>query len=162
MQLTRQFCLELEVGKVKTKRHFFGSFRIYSPGLVLLGILFNCNGLHAQPSAGAALRFGSTNAVVQVAHNTNFNSYPFTVTAWFRTISADNNAQGIVSKYVNGSGNGWALVVQNGKLRGFQYRSFANLSIDATSLATVSDGYWHHAALVVDASGGKMYLDGVA
>src|SRR5882757_10653666 len=123
MQLTRQFCLELEVGKVKTKRHFFGSFRIFLLGFESLAILFSFNSLYAQPSAGAALRFGSTNALVQVAHNTNFNSYPFTVTAWFRTTNADNNAQGIVSKYVNGSGNGWALVVQNGKLRGFHYRS---------------------------------------
>jgi hypothetical protein len=100
--------------------------------------------------------------LVQVAHNTNFNGYPFTVSAWFRTTNGAAIVQGIASKYLDGSGNGWVLVVQNGKLRGFNYRSFANYAIDATSLATVSDGFWHHAALVVDASWRSPQVRGLA
>lgn len=162
MQLTEPFWHRRDVVKVKPKRCCFGRFRIISCSLVLFLGGFSATSLHAQPGAGAALRFGNTNALVQVAHNTNFNGYPFTVSAWFRTTNGAAIVQGIASKYLDGSGNGWVLVVQNGKLRGFNYRSFANYAIDATSLATVSDGFWHHAALVVDASGGKMFLDGVA
>jgi len=33
--------------------------------------------------------------------------------------------------------------------------------MDATSSAVVADGFWHHAAMVVDGSGGKLFLAGV-
>ena len=128
---------------------------------MLLASAFSATNLLAQ-AAGSALRFGGSNALVRVAHTTNFNGYPFTVSAWFRTTNGAAVVQGIASKYLDGSGNGWVLVVQSGKLRGFNYRSFANYAIDATSAATVSDGFWHHAALTVDAAGGKLFLDGAA
>jgi len=111
-------------------------------------------------SAGYCLRFDGTNGYVSVAHSTALNAYPFTVSAWFRTISTAATAQSLASKYVDNSGNGWALILQNGNLRGFYYRSFANSAIDALSVSSVADGFWHHAALVVDANGGKLYLDG--
>jgi len=142
------------------RRFFVGLFRITLLSLIVLVSGFNASRLLAQAGAGEALRFGNTNALVQVAHNTNFNGYPFTVSAWFRTTNGANIVQGIASKYLDGSGNGWTLVVQNGKLRGFFYRSFGNYAIDATSITSVSDGFWHHAALMVDASGGKLFLDG--
>jgi hypothetical protein len=50
--------------------------------------------------------------------------------------------------------------LENGRLRGFYYRTFANFAMDATSAASVADGGWHHAAMTVDASGGKLFLDG--
>src|SRR6185369_5115054 len=112
------------------------------------------------PVATNALKIDGLNGYVQVTHNTNLNAYPFTATAWFRSTNTVSFVQGIVSKYPESSGNGWSLFVQNGKLRGFYYRTFANYAIDATSVATVADGVWHHAALVVDASGGKLFLDG--
>src|SRR5436190_12931595 len=111
------------------------------------------------PVAANALRFDGVNGYVQVPHQTNLNAFPLTASAWFRTANAGAVVQGIVSKYMDGSGNGWTLVVQNGKLRGLYYRTFANFAIDATSTATVADGAWHHAAMVVDASGGKLFLD---
>jgi hypothetical protein len=112
--------------------------------------------------AGNALKFDGTNGYVQVASTNDLNSYSFTVTAWFRTTNTANVVQGIVSKYADASGNGWSLVVQNNHLRGFYYRnnSVVNYAIDATSAASVADGSWHHAALTVDASGGKLFLDG--
>ncbi len=127
----------------------------------MLASWFSGTGLWAQSGAGSALRFGSTNAWVQVAHNPNFNAYPFTVSAWFRTTNGAAVVQGIVSKYLDGTGNGWTLVVQNGRLRSFLYRNFANFALDASSVAVVADGFWHHAAMTVDASGGKLFLDGV-
>jgi hypothetical protein len=160
MYLDQRFCRCEEVGEVKPARALFRFFRIVFFCLLLVISDFSTSNLYAQASAGAALRFGSTNAFVQVPPNTNFNRYPFTVSAWFRTTNGAGVVQGIASKYTDGSGNGWTLVVQNSKLRGFYYRSFANFAIDATSTATVSDGFWHHAALMVDASGGKLFLDG--
>lgn len=107
------------------------------------------------------MRFDGVNGYVQVAHTNDLNSYPFTSTAWFRTTNAANVQQGIVSKPVYGM-NGWSLCVDNGHLRGFFYINGnpANNAIDATSAASIADGSWHHAALVVDGSGGKLFLDG--
>ncbi|MBI3853459.1 MAG: LamG domain-containing protein [Verrucomicrobia bacterium] len=106
------------------------------------------------------LRFDGTNGYVQVPHNTNLNAYPLTAMGWFRTTNTVSFVQGIVSKYAESSLNGWSLFVQNGKLRGFFYRPGFGAAIDATSVATVADGGWHHAALTVDAAGGKLWLDG--
>jgi hypothetical protein len=107
------------------------------------------------------LQFDGVGAYVQVAHKTNLNAFPLTVTAWFRTTNTANAVSGIVSKYVDGSGNGWFLVVQNGHLVGYYSAYLGNQAIYATSAASVADGFWHHAALAVDTTGGKLYLDGV-
>ena len=106
------------------------------------------------------LRFDGTNGYVQVPHNANLNAFPLTATGWFRTTNTVASVQGIVSKYADASGNGWSLFVQSGKLRGFYYRPGFVAAIDATSVATVADGGWHHAGLTVDAGGGKLWLDG--
>ncbi len=113
--------------------------------------------------ASNALQFDGVNGYLVVAHTNDLNAYPFTATAWFRTTNTANVVQGIVSKYLDISANGWTLVVQNNHLRGFYYRnsSFSDVAIDATSAAGVADGAWHHAALTVDTNGGKLYLDGV-
>ncbi len=110
--------------------------------------------------AGSALQFDGSSSYVQVADNSLLNPFPMTLTVWFRTTNGSNPSQGIVDKYVNSSGNGYFLVVQNGRLRGY-YSIPGKLAIDAQSTTSVVDGFWHHAALTVDASGGKLYLDGV-
>jgi hypothetical protein len=143
------------------KRCFIGLFPITYLSLVLVTVCLSGTDLLAQSKAGPALRFGSSSALVQVAHNASFNSFPFTISVWFLTANASNIVQGIVSKYLDASGNGWTLIVQNGRLRGFHYRTFANYSIDTTCVAVVADGFWHHAAMTVDAAGGKLFLDGV-
>ncbi len=114
----------------------------------------------AQAGAGNALRFTSTNSYVSVPHDVALNAYPFTVTAWFRTTNSAIQWQGIVGKYVNGSGDGWQILVQNGVLRGFYFRTLTSVAINTNSATPVADGFWHQAALVVDATGGKLYLDG--
>src|SRR5487761_2513239 len=86
----------------------------------------------ALPGAGSALHYDGINGYVQVAHNPNLNSFPFTVTAWFRTTNTANVVSGIVSKYVNDSGTGWFLILRNGSLRGYYSRSIGNQAMDAT------------------------------
>ena len=70
--------------------------------------------------AGDALRFDGVNSYVTVTNASDLNSFPFTATAWFRTSNTSNVVQGIVSKYSRrSSGNGWTLIVQSDRLRGF-------------------------------------------
>jgi Concanavalin A-like lectin/glucanases superfamily len=114
-----------------------------------------------QPIATNCLKFDGVNGYVQVAHNPDLDGYPFTATAWFRTTNTLNAFQGIVSKYVNSSGNGWCIMMQNGLLRAFYYRQVTNRAIDFTYATPITDGAWHHTAMTVDASGGKLWLDGV-
>ena len=112
------------------------------------------------PIAAGAVKLDGVNDFVTVAHQADLNSYPFTASAWFRTTNGGPFVLGLVTKSVD-TGNGWSLLVQSGRLRGFYYRSFGNFAVDAVSAASVADGAWHHAALVVDALGGKLFLDGV-
>jgi hypothetical protein len=111
--------------------------------------------------AGAALQFDGLTGYVQVTHNQSLNPFPLTATAWFRTTNGTAGIQGLVSKYVDGSGNGWFLIVQGGHLVGYYSAALGDQAIYATSAASVADGFWHHAALTVDANGGKLYLDGI-
>ena len=116
--------------------------------------------IELEPVAGSGLKLDGVNGFVTVSHNADLNAYPFTVSTWFRTTNGANVVQGLVTKSVD-TGNAWSLIVQSGRLRGFYYRSFSNYAIDSQPAASVADGAWHHAALTVDASGGKLYLDGV-
>jgi len=116
--------------------------------------------VRAQADPGHCLRFTNLDGYVSVPHDVALNSYPLTVTAWLRTTNSAALLQGIVGKYPDGSGTGWQLLVQNGLLRGFYLRTLTSVAIDATSATSVADGMWHQAALTVDASGGKLYLDG--
>lgn len=114
---------------------------------------------HAMADPGSALRFEGTNGYVEVPHHASLNAYPLTVTAWFRTTNNSATAQGLVSKYVDGSFNGWALFAAGGRLRCFFYRPGSG--VDFTAPTPVADGFWHHAAFVVDGGGGRLYLDGI-
>lgn len=113
-----------------------------------------------EPVAANCLKFDGVSGHVEVADSADLNAYPLTASAWFRTTNGASVVQGIVGKYADGSGNGWTIVVQNGRLRALYLRSFGNIALDVTSAASVADGGWHHSALVVDASGGRLYLDG--
>ncbi len=114
------------------------------------------------PAATNCLKFAGTSGIVTVANAADLDAYPFTATAWFRTLTNSSAVQVIAAKYTDISYNGWGLVAQSGQLRGFFYSggSLANKAIDALSGTFVADGAWHHAALVVDASGGRLFLDG--
>ena len=115
--------------------------------------------LECRAAAGAALQFDGATTYVQAANSPALNAFPMTVSAWFRTTNGVASIQGIVGKYANASGDGYFIIVQNGKLRGY-YASLGNLAIDAQTAGSVADGFWHHVAMTVDASGGKLYYDG--
>ena len=108
------------------------------------------------------VKFSGSGGIVTITNAPDLNPYPFTVTTWFRSTVNSSAVQVIAAKYTDVSYDGWALAVQNGQLRGFLYRagSVGNRAIDAYSGTFVADGGWHQGALVVDTTGGRLYLDG--
>jgi hypothetical protein len=75
--------------------------------------------MQVHAGAGFALQFDGVSSYVQVTNNQNLNPFPFTVSAWCRTTNLSSAVQGIVSKYMDGSGNGWYLSIQNGQVSGY-------------------------------------------
>ena len=110
---------------------------------------------------GSALQFDGATTYVEVDDHGAFNVFPFTVSAWFRTTNSATLFQGLASHYVDATANGFFLLLQNGKLRGYYSAAPGHLAIDATAAVPSADGFWHHAALAVDSFGGRLYLDGV-
>ncbi|CUU01438.1 Disaggregatase related [Armatimonadetes bacterium GBS] len=114
--------------------------------------------------AGANLLFNGSNTAVQFDHRPELNAYPLTVSCWVRTLDTANLERGIVNKYVSGSGNGYQIYLRNGRVYAWYFRNGSNyiwdggLGLDGGSIA---DGAWHHIQFTVDASGGRLYVDGV-
>ena len=128
------------------------------------------NGVSRPPSYAAlalrtiatnAIRFNGVSGFVQVPHSAALNSYPLTAQAWFRTTNATPVFVGVLSKYADATGNGWAIGIQSGRVRAFYYRTPADSALDVHTAPSVADGGWHHVALVVDPPGGRIYLDGI-
>jgi hypothetical protein len=103
MQLAWRFCRDRVLGSIVRKGCFIGPCPISYFSLVLFAGCLSRPDLLAQSGAGSALRFGSSNALVQVAHNASFNAYPFTISAWVKTSRTALNYDAIVNKYLSGS-----------------------------------------------------------
>ena len=96
---------------------------------------------------------------------TALNAYPLTVSAWIKTTNTAAQVGGIVSKYADGSFNGWSMFSYAGRVRGFYFAApgrdvwDGGLGLDGGFIA---DGQWHHVAMVIEAGSGTLYVDGVA
>lgn len=117
----------------------------------------------AAPPA-TALHFDGVNDSVDIPHSAGQLGYPFTVEAWVKTTDADGI---LVSKYVGSSGNGWQMGMGGGKLTAWFFRPGGAGAIFPTGAGivgatTINNGAWHHVAFVVDSTGGRLYVDGVA
>jgi hypothetical protein len=113
--------------------------------------------------AGSAVSFNSAlGQFVNVPHQAALNSYPLTVMAWFNSPST-NFGSAMVNKYVSSSYNGYQLFMSGGHLLGWYIRDSVNNVFNGGPMdaGPVNDGIWHHAAMVIDATGGRLYLDGV-
>ena len=113
--------------------------------------------------SGNGLQFNGTNQYV-TAPSKGLNLYPLTVTTWFKT-SSSSGLHGIVNKYAVSSMNGYQLFINNGSLCAWYFKDSADYVWDGSgctlSTAGYNDGNWHMATFAVDASGGKLYVDGV-
>lgn len=111
---------------------------------------------------GPALRFDGPDARVTVTEAGPFNAFPLTLMAWFKT--EQTNTSDLINKLLPGSSNGYQLSLVAGHLRAHYFRHDTSaVGGDDTGLhaGPVNDGRWHHAALTIDAQGGRLYLDGI-
>lgn len=123
--------------------------------------------VNARPTAGlsgATLNWDGINDAVNVAHNAALQPYPLTAAFWLKTTLNNGGRVGLTWKYAGGSLNGWSLFLLNGKVSMYYFRDPSNYVWDGDtntfSTPVVTDGNWHHIAATVDASGGKLYVDG--
>jgi hypothetical protein len=114
--------------------------------------------------AGQAASLDGVNDYVNIPHVATLDAFPLTASVWFRT-SSTTGLRGLVNKYASGSYNGYQIFLNQGRLCAWYLRSTSNHVFDGSgcTLATpvYADGLWHHAVFVVDAWGGRLYVDGV-
>ncbi len=113
---------------------------------------------------GQALAFDGLSNYVTVPSTAALNVYPLTVAVWMKT-SSTTGVRGIVNKYVAGSYNGYQVFMNSGNLCAWYLRDSTDYVYDGGgcpfNVPGYNDNQWHHVAYVVDASGGKLYVDGV-
>src|SRR5437016_4869715 len=119
---------------------------------------------HGAGGPGYALNFDYSASYVSVPQNPVLNAYPLTVTAWFNT-SQVSSQQGLVNKFLYGSFNGWQIYLDTGLLHASYMANggsyVGDLANGLTANNFIADGLWHHVAFAVDATGGRLYVDGV-
>jgi hypothetical protein len=122
------------------------------------------NGAAWTPGAtGAGVALDGVDDYVRIAHDGALDAFPLTASVWFKT-TVTTGARGLVSKYAAASLNGYQIFLNNGSLCAWYFKDAANAVYDGTgcTLATpgYDDGAWHHVVFVVDALGGRLYVDG--
>jgi len=115
-------------------------------------------------TSGSAVTLDGVSTYVRIAHAAMLDAYPLSVAVWFKTTTT-TGVGGLVNKYAAGSFNGYQLYFYNGSLCAWYMKDSSGYIYDGTnctlSTAGYNDGAWHQAALVVDTSGAKLYVDGV-
>ena len=111
---------------------------------------------------GTAVGLDGVDDYVEVPHVPALDAYPLTVSAWVRTTTG--GLSGVVNKYLPSSLDGYQIFVNGGSLCAWYFRDASNYVWDGTSCSLAvpgrADGQWHHVAFVVDAAGGRLYVDG--
>jgi hypothetical protein len=110
---------------------------------------------------GNALNFSGGGPGIPVPHDATLNAYPITITAWIQTTQPGQG--GIVTKASIPGTEGWQVYVEFGTLRAIYQAASSSVGSSGSPLsaASITDGLWHHVAFTVDASGGRLYVDGV-
>jgi hypothetical protein len=118
------------------------------------------------PALGRGLEFDGIDQMVAIPHGPELNPYPMTLSLWLQTTQM-NSFAGLVGNYVSGSGNGWSVHLNDGRIHGYYFRDWSQYvwggdsALDAPDGGFVADGVWHHIAYVLDASGARIFVDGV-
>lgn len=117
----------------------------------------------SQVTPGSCLRYNGTNTVVSIPHNAALNAYPLTITAWVKTLRNATLVDGSMSKYRDGSFDGYSLLLYNGTLYAFCVRLGGNQVFTAPlgiNGGFIADGHWHHVAFTITPTGGQLLVDG--
>jgi hypothetical protein len=113
--------------------------------------------------AGQAVALDGVDDYVRVPHAAMLDAFPLSVAAWFKTTSSVG-VRGLVNKYVANAYDGYQIFFEDGGLCAWYLRDTANYVYDGTGCTMktfgYNDGAWHHVVFVVDAAGGRLYLDG--
>jgi concanavalin A-like lectin/glucanase superfamily protein/Big-like domain-containing protein len=113
--------------------------------------------------SGQAAALDGVNDYVGIPHGAALDAFPLTASVWFKT-SSTTGVKGLLNKYVAGSFNGYQLFFNNGNLCAWYLTTPSSYVYDGgsctLSTAGYNDGLWHQAVFVVDASGGRLYVDG--
>ena len=125
----------------------------------------------------SAFLFNGTNTIT-IPHNSVFNSYPLTISAWVKTDASFTSGNGdIISKYISGSWNGWELNLEiinssssriipaylrssspcNGIIEGY---GICNNPTGMNYVGSINNGNWQHLVFKIDANGGVLYVNG--
>ncbi len=112
---------------------------------------------------GQGLALDGVDDYVRAAHAPMLDAFPLSVVAWFKT-STTSGVRGLVNKYVASSYNGYQIFFEDGNLCAWYLRNASNYVYDGGSCTMGTAGYndnlWHQVAFVVDAAGGRLYVDG--
>jgi hypothetical protein len=114
--------------------------------------------------SGQAAALDGVNDYVRIRHAATLDAFPLSASVWFKT-SSTTGIRGLLNKYVSGSYNGLQIFLNKGNLCAWYLRNTSNYVYDGgtctLSTAGYNDGRWHQAVFVVDASGGRLYVDGI-
>lgn len=116
---------------------------------------------------GSALILDGTGDYAEWPDSAQHRSYPITWMCWFNMQGRDQtNPATLFGKYASaGSGNGYLIYCTTTEaLFAFYGVNGANIVSDSglISPSTYKTAGWHHVAIVINASGGTMYVDGVS
>src|SRR5258706_16372987 len=75
-------------------------------------------------------------------------------------MASQTSLEGLVNKYSSSSFSGYQMFLIQGHLQAWSFRDSANNVYGSLDGGFVADGQWHFVTFVVDASGGKLYVDG--
>lgn len=113
--------------------------------------------------AGKALEFDGADDRVEIPHDDALNAFPLTLMAWVKTTQATGAYPAIIAKYGGGTGLGYAIALDAGRVTAWYYANPANYLWDANDGIDgrfIATGQWQHIAYVVDETGGHIYRNG--
>ena len=135
-------------------------------GFLFLVVFFLLQYFSAHTQSGFALSLDGVNDYMEVADHEDLNiniGENFTITLWIKTSVVDDFYR-IVSKRTGGSGAGYEIITQSGVgAYGVNLRSTVNTNAGPPFGTTpITDGNWHHLAMVVDAENAQasIFVDG--
>jgi len=108
---------------------------------------------------GVGLSFGGSNHVT-IADNANLRTTTQSFSFWFKSSVNPPNTFGGVISHKDSSSDGYNILqLSSGQIRA--YRRISGNWKYVTSLASVTDGNWHHGVAVYDNTNIYFYIDGV-
>lgn len=141
--------------------------RVLSAGLFLRvavtgGILWGA--IAEAGAANWALAFSGTGSGVTITNDPAFNSLPLTVTFWVQSSGPLAALNGLVTKSTDPSAfNGWQVFLSYGQVRASYAVNPSQFVGGPSGLAgpIISDSLWHYVAFTVDATGARLFVDGL-